>query len=162
MAITKQKKGAIIDTLSTELKDTKTVVFVHFKKLPVSDTMALRRKLRAEGVGYKVSKKTLIKRVMDEKGITGTWPELEGEVAIAYSADQLAPAREVYAFAKEHKDQVKIVGGVWDGVYQDQNYMMTIATIPSREVLLTQLVGLLQSPIRGIAVALSQIAGQKA
>ena len=162
MAITKQKKGAIIDTLRTELKDTQTVVFVHFKKLPVSDTMALRRKLRGVGVGYKVSKKTLIKRVMDEQGITGTWPELEGEVAIAYSADQLAPAREVYAFAKEHKDQVKIVGGVWDGVYQDQNYMMTIATIPSREVLLTQLVGLLQSPIRGIAVALSQIAGQKA
>jgi large subunit ribosomal protein L10 len=161
MAITKAKKGALVEKLDASLKDAQSMVFVQFKKLKVADTMKLRRKLRAENVGYTVIKKTLMKRVLASKGITGTLPELLGEVAIAYSVDSLAPAREVYSFSKDFKDHVAIVGGVYEGKFLNQEEMLAMATIPPLPVLYGQFVGLLASPVRSFVVALDQIAQKK-
>lgn len=161
MAITKTKKIALITDLDEKLQGAQSIVFVQFKKLSVADTIKLRRKLRAQGVGYTVMKKTLLKRVLDTKNITGEMPDMPKEIAVAYATDLLAPSREVYAFSKEFKDAVSIDGGVFEGKYMSQSEMLSIATIPSQHVLYTQLVGLLVSPIRSFAVALDQIAIQK-
>ena len=161
MAITKTKKVELIAQFETSIKDAQSMVFVQFKKLPVKETIELRRGLRKAGVEYKVIKKTLMKRVLSAKGITGDMPALEGEVAIAFGTDLIAPAREVFAFATTHKEQVAIVGGVFEGKFMSQTEMLAIATIPPIQMLYGQFVGLLASPMRTFVVALDQIAQKK-
>ncbi len=161
MAITKAKKVALVEKLDGSLKNAESMVFVQFKKLSVANTMKLRRQLRAQGVGYTVIKKTLMKRVLADKGISGTLPDLVGEVALAYSTDLLTPAREVFNFSKDFKDQVAIVGGVFEGKFMSQSEMLALATIPPVQVLYGQFVGLLASPVRSFVVALDQIAQKK-
>ena len=160
MALTKTKKKEVVDELTGLLKDSKTIVFVNFKGLGVGATNIFRKNLREAGVGYKVSKKTLLARVLAEKGLKGEVPELGGEIGIAYATDLLSPAREVFNFAKG-KETPKIVGGVFDGEYYDQAQMLSIATIPSREVLLAQVLNIINSPIQQFVVALSEIAKSK-
>src|SRR4051812_1364381 len=117
MAITKQKKGEIVDKLSKAIKSAKSLVFVNFHGLKVSDTTELRRALKAEGVSYQVAKKTLTKRVLDAEKFDGEAPELAGEVAIAWGEDEIAPARGIAAFAKKFPEALKILGGVFEGKY---------------------------------------------
>src|SRR3954471_13945752 len=112
MALTKTKKQEVVSELEQKLADAQSIVFVNFKGLTVSEVNSLRRTLQGAGVGYKVAKKTLLSRVLDGKSIEGEMPKLEGEVAIAYSSDLLAPAREVFNFSKG-KETPKIVGGVF-------------------------------------------------
>jgi large subunit ribosomal protein L10 len=161
MAISKDKKQSTIASFKEMLVDAKSAAFVQFKHLTVKDATALRRALRAEGVSYKVGKKTLLKRALSDLGIQGEIPALEGEIAVAASSDLLAPARGVYEFQKTHKDSISLVGGIFEGAYKDQVSMMTIATIPPREVLLSQLAYLLKSPMQRIAIAVNEVAKQK-
>lgn len=151
-----------MEKVTDSLAKAKSVVFVHFKGLPVKETTAMRRALRSEGVSYTVAKKSLIKRAFTSHNIEGTMPDLEGEIAIAHGEDLLAPARGVNAFVKANKDKLAIVGGVFDGKFMQAGEMMEIATIPPREVLLGQFVNLINSPIQRLAVALGQIAEKKA
>jgi large subunit ribosomal protein L10 len=161
MALKKEKKVEIANTLTAALSNASSAVFVKFDKLKVKDVNELRRTLQKDDIGYFVAKKTLLKRALSEKGISGDLPELEGQIAIAYGTDLLAPAREVYAFAKTHKSNVSIVGGVFDGKYMDKEGMEKVATIPSREVLLSQIAYLLKSPMQRLAIAVNAVAGQK-
>ncbi len=158
MAISKEKKQSIVSSFTDILAEATSVVFVQFDKLTVKSANELRRKLRASGVGYKVGKKTLLKRVLASKGYNGTLPELDGEIGIAYSTDLLAPAREVYDFQKANKNIVSIVGGVFEGEFKDKESMLSIATIPSREVLLSQIAFLLKSPMQRLAIAVNEVA----
>ena len=123
----------------------------------------MRRSLRANGVGYYVAKKTLIKRVLGEQGYAGTLPELPGEIALVWSKDDAtAPARDVYEIGKKHKDSLTIVGGVWEGKFADALAMNAIATIPPLPVLRGMFVNVLNSPIQGMAIVLDQIREKKA
>ncbi|MCC6198929.1 50S ribosomal protein L10 [Candidatus Nomurabacteria bacterium] len=158
MAINKEQKRAIVSSFAGILAEASSLVFVKFDKLTVADAQALRRQLRAAGVGYRVGKKTLIKRALAERSYEGSLPELEGEIAVAYGTDPIAPAREVFDFQKTHKDNVSIVGGILEGAYKDQAYMMSIATIPSRETLLSQIAFLLKSPMQRLAIAVKEVA----
>jgi large subunit ribosomal protein L10 len=162
MAITRQKKEAVVGKVTDAIKGSKTMVFVHFKGLTVAETTALRRKLRSEGVGYTVAKKTLLKRAFSTSGIEGEMPVLDGEIGFAYGEDMLAPAREVHEFAKIKKDRLGIVGGVFEGKFMAAKEMQEIATIPGRQVLIGQFVNLINSPIQRLAIALDQIAAKKA
>lgn len=162
MAITKAKKKEILEKVGDAVKGAQSVVFVNFNGLNVTDTTTLRAGLRNEGVGYTVAKKTLVNRVLDEANISGDKPVMEGELAIAYADDLLAPAREVYEFSKKHKENIAIVGGIFDGVYKSKEEMMEIALIPSMKTLRAQFVNIINSPIQGFAVALNAIAEKKA
>lgn len=161
MAINKAQKQSVVSSFADILSGAQSVVFVKFDKLTVREAQELRRKLRASDVGYKVGKKTLIKRALADRGYEGALPELPGEIAVAYGTDAIAPAREVYDFQKGHKDQVSIVGGVFEGSYKDQATMLALATIPSREVLLSQLAWLLKSPMQRLAIAVNEVSKQK-
>ena len=161
MAITKEKKEAIIAKLKDGLSSAQSAVFVKFHGLSVGDTTAMRKELRDNDVVYTVAKKTLIGRALDEAALKGDKPELEGEVALAYGDDLLAPAREVYAFQKKHKDSVTILGGVFEGTYKSKEEMTDIAAIPAPEVLRGQFVNIINSPIQSFVIALNQIAETK-
>lgn len=162
MAITKEKKHAIVASFSDIVAGATSIAFVQFDKLTVANAISLRRKLKAAGVGYKVGKKTLLKRVLKEKGYTGEIPDLPGEIAIAYSTDALAPISEIYNFQKEHKDVITLVGGVFEGSYKDKSEIMVIATIPPLQTLRGMFVNIINSPIQRLAIALDQIAKKKA
>lgn len=161
MPITLEKKKEIVAGLEDALKDAKSIVFVKFDKLTVADVNTLRRNLQKEGIGYSVAKKTLLKRALSKFGITGSEPEIPGQIAVAYSADLLASAREVSAFQKGHKENISIVGGVFDGKYMNQEEMISIANIPPLQTLRGMFVNIINSPIQRFAVALDQIAQSK-
>lgn len=161
MAITKEKKVAILDKLKTIKDESDSIVFVHFERLSGVDTTAMRSGLREAGVGYFVAKKSLVKRAFKD-AFTGEIPSLEGEVALAYSADAIAPASNVKKFADEHKESVMIVGGVFAGGYKTQAEMEEIASIPALPVLRGMFVNVINSPIQGLVIALNQVAEKKA
>ncbi|MEJ0001568.1 MAG: 50S ribosomal protein L10 [bacterium] len=156
----KSKKEAIIKDLEQVITGSKSLVFVNFHGMNATDETAFRRDLRSQGVNYKVSRKTLLARALDGKA-TGTVPPLDGEVAIAFASDDIAPAREVYNFQKTHKGLLNILGGIFDGKFVDGAYMTELATIPSREVLLSKIAFLLKSPMQRLAIAVNEVAKAK-
>ena len=156
----KSKKEEMIKELEGAIKDSQSLVFVNFHGIKVSDETVLRRNLRDQGVGYKVSRKTLLARALKGKAL-GEVPELVGEVAIAYAKDETAPAREVYNFQKTHKGMLNILGGIFGGKFMSGAFMIELATIPSKEVLLGKLAFLFKSPIQRFALAVSEIAKKK-
>jgi large subunit ribosomal protein L10 len=162
MTITLDKKKELVASLEKSLKGANSVVFVKFDKLKVADANKLRRTLQAQKVGYQVAKKTLLKRALTTHNISGDLPEIPGQVAIAYSADLLAGAREIFNFQKSHKENISIVGGVFDGKYMDARDMMSIATIPPLDTLRGMFVNLINSPIQRFAVVVNAIAEKQA
>jgi large subunit ribosomal protein L10 len=160
VAITKAKKTDILAKLETIKKESDSIVFVNFKGVSVSDTSAMRKKLREEGVGYFVAKKTLIKRAFGDT-FTGEMPQLDGEIAVAYSSDAIAPAQNVKEFAKKHKEAIAIAGGVFQGVFKNKAEMTEIASIPPLQVLRGMFAQLLNSPRQRFAVVLDKVAGTK-
>jgi large subunit ribosomal protein L10 len=160
VAITKAKKKDILTKLEGIKKDSETIVFVSFKGVTVKDTTAMRRKMREAGVGYFVAKKTLMTRAFADT-YTGEMPVLDGEIAVAYSADAIAPAQNVKDFAKLFKDRIAIVGGVFQGAWKNKEEMTEIASIPSLQVLRGMFAQLLNSPRQRFAVVLSKVAEVK-
>lgn len=161
MAITKNKKKEIVEKAADILKKGKSFVFVNFKGLKVNDASLMRKDLRGKEIGYYVSKKTLLKRALSGKDVKGEIPDLSGEIALAYGEDIIAPAREIFSFEKKFKDALKIVGGIFEGEYVGRDKMLSIATIPSREVLYGQFANLVNSPIQRLVISLDQIAQKK-
>ncbi|MCX6731389.1 MAG: 50S ribosomal protein L10 [Candidatus Parcubacteria bacterium] len=156
--LTKQKKGEIMKDLETGLKKAKIVVFVNFHGLNVAASHKLRKLLREIGVKYLVVKKTLVKKALEAVKFDGEMPEMEGELALAYSeSDPLASAKALEDFAKKNKT-IKLVGGVFENNYLNAEKIITLANIPSREILLGKLVYIINSPIQGLVVALNSIA----
>lgn len=162
MALKKAKKAELIDSYTDALKSAKSAVYVKFRGLPVGQTMELRNTLFGENTHYTVVKKTLWKRATDAVGIKGEAPVVGEELAVVWGEDLLTPARLSYEFAKTHKESFGILGGIFDGEFKDAKAMTAIATIPSREVLLSQLAYLLKSPMQRIAIAVSEVAKTKA
>ena len=162
MSITKSRKKELVLGLENSLKNAGSVVFVQFDKLGVTEANELRRKLQSENVNYIVSKKTLLKRALDTQKIEGELPAIEGQIAIAYGEDLLSPSREIFNFSKTHKENIKIVGGVFEGKYMDANEMLSVAIIPPLQTLRGMFVNLINSPIQRFAVVLDQISQAKA
>lgn len=158
MPITKAKKKELVEKIAEALKGSKSVVFANFQHLVVADDMAMRKALRKEGVGYMVVRKTLAKIALKDARISGTMPEFVGELAMVYGEDLTTPAREFYSFQKKYKDNVKIVGGIFEGKYMTVEEMTAIAAIPSQKTLYAQFVNLINSPISRFAIVLNQIA----
>ncbi len=162
MAINKDKKKEILKKLSGIVGEAQSIVFVNFHGFNVAGTTEMRRALKGAGVQYLVAKKSLIKRVIGETKVEGDMPELPGELAIAWSNDLIAPAREVYAFQKKNPTNLSIVGGIFEGKFMNQGSMMDIATIPALPVLHGKFVNIINSPIQRFVIGLSKIAEKKA
>ncbi len=162
MAITKAKKGEIVDKLTGAFKKAGSLVFVNFKGLSVGNTTAMRSDLRKDGISYSVAKKTLTKRALEDQKYEGQMPELPGELALAWGEDLVAPARSVYSFQKKFPENLKILGGVFEGRYMTKSEIEGIATIPPTPVLRGMFVNIINSPIQRFAIGLNEIAKKKA
>jgi large subunit ribosomal protein L10 len=161
MALTKEKKKELVEKLDSILSKTPNLVFVKFKGLSVFDTSLMRRALRGAGIGYTVVKKTLLKRSLDKAKFEGELPPLDGEVAIVYGADPVAPARELAVFVKKYSEMLSMLGGVFEKRYMNKAEIGVVASIPSLQVLYGQFANVINSPIQGLVVALDQIAKKR-
>ena len=161
MARTKEQKKEIIEKLAKIMKDAKSMVFVNVHGLKVADATIMRRELTKNKVGFFVAKKSLTSLALAAEKYAGTAPALIGEFGLAYGEDLIAPARGVYEFQKKFKDQVNIVGGVFESKYMTKEEMTAIANIPPLNTLYGMFVNVINSPIQGLVVALDQIAKKK-
>ena len=151
-------KKPIVDEISANIKDAQSVVLVDYRGLTVEQDTELRRKLREAGVTYKVYKNTFMNFAFKGTDFEALSEYLEGPSAIAIATeDATAPARVLSEFAKT-ADKLEIKAGVVEGTVYDANGMKAIASIPSREVLISKLLGSLQSPITNFARVMNQLA----
>ena len=160
MAITKAKKKDILEKLK-DVTGKESVVFVNFHGLPVNETAEIRRKLLESGVSYLVAKKTLVKKAFGETSISGDMPNFDGELALAFADDLIAPAREVFSFQKKYTDKISILGGVFENKYFSKIQMEEIAKIPTQDTLRGMFVNVINSPIQGLVLALNAISEKK-
>lgn len=151
-------KQPIVQEISETIKGAQSVVVVDYRGLTVAEDTQLRRQLREAGVTYKVYKNTLVTRAVEGTEFECLRDVLEGPSAFAVSAeDATAPARILAEFAKK-APKLEIKAGVVEGTFYDAEGMKAISAIPSREVLLSRLLGSMQSPIANLARVLNQIA----
>ena len=153
-------KQPIVDEISGAIKDAASVVVVDYRGLTVAEDTQLRKQLREAGVSYKVYKNTLVSRAVEGTEFEGLREVLEGPSAFAISTeDATAPARILAKFAKTAPN-LEMKAGVVEGTFYDAEGIKAIASVPSREELLSKLLGSLQSPITNLARVLNQIAEQ--
>ena len=162
MAISRTKKETVIEKVQNIITDAKTIVFVRFDAVTSEEANTLRSVCDDEAVGYLVAKKTLVKRAFEAAKIEGDFPVLDGEIAVAYGTDPLAPARVMGEQSKKLDGRMQIIGGIFEGAYTSQERMQSIADIPPLKTLYAQFLMVIRDPIRSCASALSQIAEKKA
>ena len=155
-------KQPIVAEISEGIKDAQSVVLVDYRGLTVEEDTELRKQLRAAGVTYKVYKNTMMNFAFKGTDFEGLAPYLNGPSAMAYSTeDATAPARVLAEFAKKAK-ALEIKAGVVEGNVYDAKGMEAIASIPSRDVLISRLLGSMQSPMANFARVINQIAEKNA
>ncbi len=151
-------KQPIIAAIAEDIKDAQSVVLVDYRGLTVAQDTELRKQLREAGVVYKVYKNTMMKRAFEGTEFAGLDDCLTGPSAIAISKDDAtAPARIICNFAKT-AEKLELKGGVVEGNVYDVAGLTELSKIPSREVLLSRLLGSMQSPIANFARVIKQIA----
>ena len=151
-------KAPIVDEIKGYVSDAKSAVLVDYRGLTVEQDTKLRKQLREAGVVYKVYKNTMLHLAFDGTDFAQLDIDLEGPTAIAFGIeDETAPARIINNFAKE-AEALEIKSGVVDGEYYDAAGVKVLATIPSKDELISKLLGSLQSPITNFARVVKQIA----
>ena len=153
------KKQEVIDEIKKTVQDASSVVIFTYTGLTDEDTKKLRRALRENGSDYKVYKNTLMERAFNAMDID-VKDHLQGSSALAYGNDQVAPIKTLADFAKTH-DVVTLKVGIVDGEVTDQETLAKLATIPSREGLLTMLAAGMMGIPKDLSICLDLYAKQK-
>jgi large subunit ribosomal protein L10 len=158
---TKQQKQEILNQLTDNISNQKAIVFVDYKGLKVGDMVILRNQLKETGSRLVVAKKTLLSKVMKEKGLSAGGKGIEADLknmdgqigAVFAYEDPVVPMKTVHMFGKKN-EHVKILGGYFENEMQSAASITQIANLPGREELLQQLVGTLAAPMSGFAAVL--------
>ena len=157
----KEQKAEQVEMLTDKLKKAKVAVLTDYRGLTVSQIQELRGKLRSGDVEYRVVKNTLARRAADAAGYKDLESELQGPVAIAFGYDDLSlPSKLINEFVRTTRLKLDVKGGLVEGRVFSPDQVKQLADLPSREVLLAQLLGTLQSPV-GQLVAIMQTPHQQ-
>ena len=151
-------KKPVVEEISELLNGAATAVVVDYRGLTVAEDTELRKQLREAGVVYKVYKNTMINFAIKDTEFADLAQHLEGPTAIAVCKDDATAAARVLAKFAKTAEALEIKGGVVDGIYYDAVGIGQIASIPSREGLLSKLLGSMQSPVTNFARVIKQIA----
>ena len=158
-----ENKKVVVEEIKNHAKDAKTIVLVDYKGLTVAEATELRKNFREAGATFKVYKNRLMKIAFDKLGITFPESDYEGTTAVLFHAnDEVAPAKIALDGTKKFNKNLRLKSGFVNGKYFNTEEITAFANIPSREVLLAQLLGLLTNPMRSLAVAISEVAKKNA
>jgi len=156
-----ENKKVKVEEIREKFSNAKSAILVDYRGLTVSEATDLRTKFREAGVEYKVYKNNLMKLAIKESSFEGLTADLSGPSAVAFGyEDPVTPAKIVKDFAKDHSN-LELKAGVVEGEYYDNVKIVEIADIPSREVLLSRLVGSFQAPISNFAYLVKNIVDKR-
>lgn len=149
------EKVAIVESLQSKMSGTQALFIADYRGLKVGELTELRARLRESGAELQVVKNTLARRAADAASLPDMGGMLTGPTAIAFAGDDVvAPAKVLHEFSQAHQ-ALEIKGGLLEGKIVEPGEVEALAKLPSREVLLAQVVGGLQAPISGLAGVLS-------
>ena len=158
-----ENKKVVVSEIESLAKDAKSIVLVDYRGISVSQATELRQTIRAAGGTYKVYKNRLMKIAFDKLGIEFPASDFEGTTAVIFhNSDEVAPAKIALDGSKKYNNTLKLKSGFVSGQYYNTDEITALAKIPSRDVLLAQLLGMLTNPMRSLAVAVSEIAKKNA
>lgn len=162
MSTLRDAKAAKVAEIKEKLEKAGSFVLLDYKGLTVAEDTDLRNAFRKSGVTYHVYKNRLMKIALNELGYTQFDEALNGPTAVAMGADDIAaPARVAFDKQKAFK-KITVKCGLVDGSYLNEDGCKTLATMPNREGLISQVLGLLQAPVAGLARAVAAIAEKQA
>lgn len=157
----REEKATLVDELAEKLKASKSVIVTDYRGLTVSEVTELRKQLRAAGIEYRVLKNTLTRRATAQSNASGLDAYLLGPTALAFGiTDVVAPAKILTDFAVKNK-ALEVKGGLVEGRVIDAKGVKDLASLPSRDGLVSMLLSVLQAPMRNFAYAAKQVADQK-
>lgn len=157
-----ENKKVVVSEIENLAKDAKSIVLVDYRGLTVSQATELRNSVRSAGGVYKVYKNRLMKIAFEKLGIEFPAADYEGTTAVLFhGSDEVAPAKIALDGSKKYGN-LKLKSGFVAGKYYNTAEITNLANIPSREVLVAQLLGMLTNPMRSLAVAVSEVAKKNA
>jgi large subunit ribosomal protein L10 len=160
LALNLQEKQAVVAEVSAQVAQAETMVLAEYRGIEVGDITKLRADARNAGVYFRVVKNTLARRAVEGTPFEALSDQMVGPLVYSISADPVAAAKVVFEFAKTN-DKLVVKAGAYNGKVLDAAGVNALATIPSKDVLLAQLCGLLQSPVSGLARVLAAVAEAK-
>jgi large subunit ribosomal protein L10 len=160
LSLNRNEKEAVIEQVSAQAAKSQTLALAEYRGLKVADLDTLRKTARAQGVYLHVLKNTLARRAVNGTPFEVAAEHMAGPLIYGFSEDPVAAAKVIADFAKGN-DKLVIKAGAYDGKPLDANGVKALAAIPSKEVLLSQLLGLMQSPVSRMARVLAALAEKK-
>jgi len=155
-------KKKLVADIQEQLKNANSMVFVDYRGITVAEDTELRKAFREAGVVYKVFKNRLLMKALDNIGITGyDAKNFEGTTAVAFSADEVAPAR-IFCETAEKIGKMEVKFAIVNGEIMDKAQTEALAKVPSKPVLISMLMSVLQGPMSSMARALNEIAKKQA
>jgi len=153
--LTRQQKENLVAEFKKDLAATKTVVICDYKGLTVQEMTELRRNLKQEGIKAQVLKKTIAQKAMDEEGVEIDIRSLEGQlIFVSGGEDEITAAKLLNKFSKSN-DSLKMVAGVLEGKAMNQEEVVALAKLPTKEELIAKVVGSLKAPLSGLVNVLN-------
>ena len=160
MSLNRNEKAAVVADVSAQVGKSQTLALAEYRGLTVAHLDTLRRQARDKGVYLHVLKNTLARRAVAGTSFEVASESMVGPLIYGFSEDAVAAAKVIADFAKGN-DKLVIKGGAYAGKALDADAIKALAAIPSREVLLAQVAGLLKSPIQRMAGVLAAVAEKK-
>lgn len=160
MGLNLQEKQAVVAEVSAQVAQAQTIVLAEYRGIPVAEITTLRANARQAGVYFHVLKNTLARRAVQGTPFEALADQMVGPMVYSISADAVAAAKVVHEFAKTN-DKLVIKAGAYNGKMLDKAAVAALASVPSKEVLLAQLLGVMQAPVSGFARVLAAVAEQK-
>lgn len=160
MSITRNDKETVVSTLNTGINEAGAVVLADFTGINVEQMTDLRKRMREAGITFIVVKNTLLRRALEDIGVDaeeGIFGLLNGPTAIAYSPDEVAPAKLLKEFSKEHKGIPALKGGFVSGKSFTLEEVLSLADMPGREELIARVMGSMNSPLQGFVMVTSGV-----
>ena len=160
MGLNLNDKKAVVAEVSAQVANAQTIVIAEYRGIEVGDLTVLRRKARESGVYLRVLKNTLVRRAVAGTPFAGLADHMVGPLIYSVSADPVAAAKILSDFAKTN-DKLVLKAGGYAGKVLDKAGLQALASIPSREELLSKLLYVMKAPVTGFAVCLGALAKQR-
>lgn len=157
MPKSKKQKKDILEAIKDKISRSKSIVFTNFDKLEVKESEELRSKLKEENSEYYVAKKTLFEKAFEKENIENLDPrKFEGRVAVVFGyEDEVAPAKIVAEFQKEHEDKVGFIAGILENKLLNAEEVSALSKLPSKRELYAKIVGSINAPVSGFVNVLA-------